>query len=127
MSREYYQQKKTLLQQCLRFGEEIASSLEEWESISAILTEREALIAQLSELEQNTTKAIKASLTNQMKEELDQMIKLILEFDQNTITLMRSEQQSIITSLKTNMQEQKTIQYGASTQPSSGRFMNYGL
>ncbi|MDF2656809.1 MAG: hypothetical protein K0R19_3283 [Bacillota bacterium] len=127
MSREYYQQKKVLLQQCLRFGEEIASSLEEWESISAILTEREALIAQLNELEQNTKEEIKAALTHAMKEELDQTIKLILEFDQNTISLMRKEQENIITSLKTNIQEQKTIQYGASTQPSSGRLMNYGL
>ena len=127
MSEQYYQKKKALLQQCLRFGEEIASSLEEWESISAILTEREALIAQLNELEQNTKEEIKAALTHAMKEELDQTIKLILEFDQNTISLMRKEQENIITSLKTNIQEQKTIQYGASTQPSSGRLMNYGL
>jgi len=127
MSEQYYHLKKELLQRCLRFGEDIASSLEEWEGISDILSRRQALIVQLSELEQQTPENAKAALTAEQKQELDQAIKLILEFDQNTISLMRKEQLNIVTSLKTNIQEQKTIQYGTSTQPSSGRLMNYGL
>lgn len=127
LTQEYYQKKKALLNQCLRLSEDIASGLEQWENLAGILLERESLLDQIKELELETTEETKRSLPHDKRRDLDQSIKLILDFDQDTIKAMRKEQEDIMTSLKANIQEQKTIQYGTSTQPSSGRLMNYGL
>ena len=125
MSEQYYQRKKSLLQSCLRYSEEAASSMEAWENLSSILDEREAVVDQLSELEEQIDPSVKDAMPDDRKQELDQMIKLILEFDQNTVRLMRAEQDNIMSSLKTNVKSQKTIQYGPTTQVPSGTRMDF--
>jgi hypothetical protein len=122
---KYFLQKKALLTQCLHFSEELASSLEEWESIQDIIAGRETVIGQIKELEEKTDKAVQQALTAEQKSELDQTVKLILDLDKNTVSLMRLEQQNIMASLKTNMQGQKLMHYTQTAQPANGRIMNY--
>ena len=121
---EYYIQKKALLKQCLTLSEELISSLEDWESLSDILERREAMIEQLKEFEAAAGNR-PAFLTQEMKLELDQMIRLIQNLDQDSISLMRKEQQDIMASLKANTQGQKLIQYTPDPRENSGRILDY--
>ncbi len=63
---EYIQKKKALLKQCLTLSEELISSIKGWEAVPEIVSKREAVILQLSELEESTGASIKASLTKEM-------------------------------------------------------------
>ena len=124
-SYEYLQQKKALLKECLHLSEELISGIDEWESVPDIISRREAVILQLKELEETAGAKVKASLTREMKQELDQMIKLILDLDKDAANLIRKEQQNIMGSLKANTQEQKLMQYAQPTEVPSGRKLNY--
>lgn len=122
---EYLQQKKALLKQCLNLSEELISSIDEWESVPDLISRREAVILQLQELEEAAGTKVKASLTSEMKQELDQMIKLILDLDQDASKLIRQGQQNIMGSLKTNAQEQKLMQYAQIPEVPRGRKLDY--
>jgi hypothetical protein len=122
---EYLQQKKALLKQCLTLSEELISSIKGWEAVPEIVSKREAVIQQLKELEESTGASIKASLTKEMKQELDQMIKLILDLDKDATSLIRGEQKGIMDSLKANTKEQKLVQYAQTLEIASGRKLNY--
>lgn len=124
-SYEYLQQKKALLKQCLNLSEELISSIDEWESVPDIISSREAVILQLKELEDAAGTKVKASLTHEMKQELDQMIKLILDLDKDATNLIHKEQQNIMGSLKANTQGQKLIQYAQIPEVPSGRKLDY--
>ena len=124
-SYEYYQQKKALLKQCLHLSEELIGCIDEWESVPDIISKREVVILQLKELEETVATKVKASLTNEMKQELDQMLKLILDLDKDATNLIRKEQQNITDSLKSNAQEQKLMQYAQPTEVPSGRKLDY--
>ena len=122
---EYLQQKKALLKQCLNLSEELISSIDEWETVPDLISRREALILQLKELEEAAGTKVKASLTSEMKQDLDQMIKLILDLDKDATNLIRKEQQHIMDSLKANTQEQKLMQYAQPAELPSGRKLDY--
>ena len=122
---EYLQQKKALLKQCLNLSEELIGSIEEWDSVPDIISQREVLIQQLKVLEDSTKPSIKASLTKEMKQELDQMIKLILDLDKDAAKLIRKEQKAIMESLKTNTKGQKLIQYDQIPDVQSGHRLDY--
>lgn len=122
---EYLQQKKALLKQCLNLSEELIGSIEEWDSVPDIISQREVLIRELKVLEDSTKPSIKASLTKEMKQELDQMIKLILDLDKDAAKLIRQEQKTIMESLKTNTKGQKLIQYTQIPDVQSGHKLDY--
>lgn len=122
---EYVQQKKALIKQCLNLSEELLSSIEEWDPVPAIVEKREALILQLKELEEATAPMVKASLTKEMKDEMDQMIRLILDLDKEAAGRIRKEQQHLLDSMKSNVKEQKLIQYAQTPDASSGRRLDY--
>lgn len=124
-SDEYFLKKKALLKECLHFSEELIGSIESWESVPDIIAGKEAAVLQLSELEEAADAQTKALLSNEMKQELDQMIKLILDLDNDTANLIRKEQQNIIGSLKTNINEQKFIQYAPAPELARGRKLDY--
>ncbi len=124
-SNDYFLQKKALLNQCLLLSEELQSSLEDWEALSDILERRETAIQQLKELEETADKAASSLLTQDRKQELNQLIQRIQELDQNTVSLMRKEQQNIMTSLKTNTQGQKLMQYVSAPEQTNGRRLDY--
>lgn len=122
---EYLQQKKALLKQCLTLSEELISSIKGWDAVPEIVSKREAVIRQLAELEDLTGAGIKASLTKEMKQELDQAIKLILDLDKDATSLIRKEQKDILDSLKTNTKGQKLAQYMQTYDIPSGRKLDY--
>ena len=122
---EYFRQKKMLLEQCLHFSEELISSIESWDSVPAIMSGKEAAIMQLKDLEESTNTGVKTSLSREMKQELDRMIKLILDLDQDTAGLIRKEQQNVKGSLKVNINGQKLMQYVQIPEIPSGRKLDY--
>lgn len=124
-SNEYYENKKALFRQCLNLSEELISSIEDWESVPDIVTRREEVISQLKELEETTDKITASSLSMDRKKELDQMLKLILDLDKDATKLIRKEQQNIMSSLKTNTQGQKLMQYASTPGLIHGRIMDY--
>lgn len=122
---EYLQQKKALLKQCLNLSEELIGSIEAWDSVPDIISKRDDVIRQLKELEDLAKPGVKASLTKEMKQELDQMIRLILDLDKDAANLIRKEQKTIIESLKTNTKGQKLIQYAQIPDLQSGQRLDY--
>ncbi len=124
-SNEYHQQKKALLKQCLTLSEELIGSIESWDSVPDIMSRKEDAIRQLKELEDSTGSDVKASLSQQMKQELDQAIRLIMDLDKDTAHLIRKEQQTIKRSLKANINGQKLMQYAQAPDLPSGRKLDY--
>lgn len=122
---EYLQQKKALLKQCLALSEELIGSIKDWEAVPEIVSKREAVIQQLKELEESTGARIKASLTKEMKQELDQIIKLILDLDKDATNLIRKEQKDIMDSLKNNTKGQILVQYVQTPEITTGRKLDY--
>lgn len=124
-SNEYFLKKKALLEQCLHLSEELISSVENWDSVPDVMSRKEAAIMQLRDLEESIDSETKAALTREMNQELDRMIKLILDLDQDTANLIRKEQKEIKESLKANIQGQKLIQYAQTPEIPSGRRLDY--
>ena len=124
-SYEYYQKKKALLKQCLALSEDLISSIKEWEAVPAIVSDREALIQELKELEEAAGAPLKAALTKELKQELDQMIRLILNLDKDASNLIREEQQNVLNSLKTNTKGKKLVQYAQSADLTRGSKLDY--
>lgn len=124
-SNEYFRQKKALLEQCLHHSEELISSMDNWDAVPGIIAGKEAAIMELKVLEESVDSGVKASLSREMKQELDRMIKLIVDLDQDTTNLIRNKQQEIKGSLKANIQGQKLIQYVHPPEIRSGRRLDY--
>ncbi len=124
-SNEYFRQKKSLLEQCLALSEELISSIESWESVPDVMARKEAAIMNLKDLEDSIDSGVKASLSQEMKQELDRMIHLILALDQDTANLIRREQLEIKGSLKANIQGQKLMQYAQTHEIPSGTKLDY--
>lgn len=122
---EYVQQKKALLKQCLNLSEELLSSIDEWDPVSEIVEKREVLILQLKELEKAASPKVKAALTKEMKQEMDQMIRLILDLDQEATGRIKKGQQDLLEAMKQNVKGQKLIQYAQAPDLESGRKMDY--
>ena len=122
---EFFLQKKILLKQCLTLSEDLKNGLEIWENFEDILKRREEAIEKIRILEESAGKSFAPLLSQEMKAELDQILKQILELDKQTTELMRKAQREIMTSLKNNVQGQKMIQYGSALGQSNGRFLDY--
>ncbi|HWQ79245.1 MAG TPA: flagellar protein FliT [Anaerovoracaceae bacterium] len=122
---EYYHKKKALLKQCLDLSEKLPPSIENWESVPGLLSDREAVLLQLKELEETAEAGAKSLLSQEMKQELDQMIKQIQDLDQESARLIRREQESILDSLKANAQGRKLTQYAQATDLAQGRKLDY--
>lgn len=124
-SYEYYQQKQALLKKCLALSEELISSIENWDSVPEIVAKREAVIQDLKTLEDSTITSVKAALTKECKQELDQMIRLILNLDKDATSMIRKEQQNVLGSLKANTKGQKLMQYAQAPDLTRGSKMDY--
>ncbi|MDD2189677.1 MAG: flagellar protein FliT [Eubacteriales bacterium] len=122
---EYYRKKKALLKECLALSEELISSIEDWDAIPVIITKREALIGELRDLEETARAPVKVALTKELKQELDQMIRLILNLDKDVADLIRTEQQNVLDSLKKNTKGQKLTQYAQTQDLARGSKLDY--
>jgi hypothetical protein len=122
---DYYSKKMSLLKQCLSLSEEFISSLDDWESLEGFLLKKNKVLSEIELLEQSFGKDIMSRCSKDQRKEIDQLITLILKLDQESEKLIRKEQDQVLNSIKTNVQEQKLVQYGSSLIPQKGRHMDY--
>ncbi|WP_373481526.1 flagellar protein FliT [Acetobacterium sp.] len=122
---ELCQEKILVLKEYVTKGEEILSSIEDWESLAEILEERDQLILRLKGMEEHFAE-LKGNqvCTIEEKGQIDSLIKLILDMDQNCIHLIKAEQQKTLEDLKKNQQNQKVADYEISLTPSYGTFLD---
>jgi len=125
MTNEYYNKKKALLQQCLDISGKLPGSVEDLDFVTNILSEREALLLELKELEETTEAGEKSLLSPESKQELDQIIGQIRDLDEELVKLLRREQEKILDSLKANAQGRKLTQYAQTPDPAQGRKFDY--
>lgn len=122
---ELCQEKINILKNYVKKGEEILSSIENWESLASILEERDQLIERLQGLEVQLKENNSEMLYNsEEKQQIDNLIKLILDMDQSCIHLIQAEQQKTLKDLKKNQQNQKIADYEISLTPSYGTFLD---
>lgn len=121
---ELCQDKIQILKDYVEKGEKILSSIEDWESLAEILEERDELIDQLQKLElQICEKGSNLCSLNQ-KNQIDNLVKLILDLDKSCIQLIQAEQKKTIQDLKNNQQNQKVATYEINMTPSYGTFLD---
>ncbi|WP_373485097.1 flagellar protein FliT [Acetobacterium malicum] len=124
-SHELCQEKILILKEYVTKGEEILSSIEDWESLAEILEERDQLILRLKSMEERFTELKGNQIcTIEEKGQIDNLIKLILDMDQNCIHLIKAEQQKTLQDLKNNQKNQKVADYEISLTPSYGTFLD---
>lgn len=124
-SHELCQEKILILKEYVTKGEEILSSIEDWENLATILEERDQLLLRLKSMEDQFT-GLKGNqiCTIEEKGQIDSLIKLITDMDQNCIQLIKSEQQKTLQDLKKNQQNRKVADYEISLTPSYGTFLD---
>lgn len=124
-SHELCQEKILVLKEYVTKGEAILSSIQDWESLAAILEERDQLLMRLKTMEEQFTE-LKGNqvCTIEEKRQVDSLIKLIQDMDQNCIHLIRAEQQKTLQDLKKNQQNQKVADYEISLTPNYGNFLD---
>ncbi|MBR0597508.1 flagellar protein FliT [Sinanaerobacter chloroacetimidivorans] len=130
---EFYSRKMALLKQCLTLSEELMSSLDNWESLDDILYRRNKIIEEIQLMESASDGELLLGLSDEQNKEIDRLIKLILDLDRDTGKLIRKEQDTILESIKSNVQQQKMMQYGSQSMsqygspsmPQNGSRMNY--
>ncbi|MBI4855624.1 MAG: flagellar protein FliT [Acetobacterium woodii] len=124
-SHEFCQEKILILKEYVTKGEEILSSVEDWESLAGILEERDQLIGKLQELEVYIKlKNSEICCTQEQKREIDNLIKLILDMDQSCIRLIQDEKKKTLKDLKANQQNQKIADYQINLTPNYGTFLD---
>ncbi len=122
---ELCQEKILVLKEYVIKGEEILSSIEDWESLAGILEERDQLILRLKSMEERFAGLKGNQVCNsEEKGQIDSLIKLIQDMDQNCIHLIKAEQQNTLQDLKNNQQNQKVATYEINMTPSYGTFLD---
>ncbi|WP_303871655.1 flagellar protein FliT [Acetobacterium wieringae] len=122
---ELCQEKVLILKEYVTKGEEILSSIEDWENLATILEERDQLLLRLKNMEDQFAELKGNQIcTIEEKGQIDSLIKLITDMDQNCIQLIKAEQQKTLQDLKKNQQNQKVADYEISLTPSYGTFLD---
>lgn len=122
---EFCQEKIQILKDYVEKGEEIISKIEDWESLAAILEERDELIVKLQKLELKICENGSGNgCSLEQKNQIDNLVKLILDLDKNCIHLIKAEQQKTLQDLKNNQKNQKVADYEISLTPSYGTFLD---
>lgn len=122
---EYYPEKIRILQEYVSKSEELLSSLEAGESLNVILSERDQLIQKLQILESSFDKeAIERGCSQDQKNQIDQLIRLILDIDQDEIKMIQQEKDKIMEELKINQKSQRALDYGFQSMTYNGKFFD---
>jgi len=122
---EYYPEKIRILKEYVSKSEELLSSLEAWESLNLILSDRDQLIHKLQILETDFEKEILGrSCSQDQKDQIDQLTRLILDIDQDGIKMIQEEKDKIIGELKINQKSQKALDYGSPSITHNGQFLD---
>lgn len=122
---EYYPEKIRILKEYVSKSEELLSSLEAWESLNLILSDRDQLIQKLQILETDfDQEALGQGCSQDQKDQIDQLIRLILDIDQDGIKMIQEEKDKIIGELKINQKSQKALDYGSPSSTHNGQFLD---
>lgn len=123
---EYYPEKIRILREYVSKSEKLLSSLEAWESLNLILSDRDQLIQKLQILEADfDNEAIGGGCFQDQKDQIDQLIRLILDMDQDGIKMIQVEKDNIIEELKINQKSQKALDYGTQSITHNGKFLDF--
>lgn len=122
---EFCQEKIRILKDYVEKGEEIISNIEDWESLAAILEARDELIVKLQKLKLKICENGSGNgCSLEQKNQIDNLVKLILDLDQNCIHLIKAEQQKTLQDLKNNQKNRKVADYEISLTPNYGNFLD---
>jgi vacuolar-type H+-ATPase subunit I/STV1 len=121
----FCQEKIQILKEYVIKGEELLSSIENWESLAGILAERDVLIERLQELETHFIQENgQIPYSEGQKCEINELIKLNAEIDQDIMRLLREEQNKTLQDLKTNHNNQKIARYEINLKPNYGNYLD---
>lgn len=120
-SYELCEEKIRLLKEYVSTGEEILSSMESWEVLEGILAQRDYLIRKIENLEKTVeeSKFVHPG-TREQEEEINRLVKLILDIDQNAVEIVQEEQRKTMEDLKVNQQKKKFIDYEVPARENQG-------
>lgn len=122
---ELADEKIAVLKEYVTKGEELLSNIESWESLAGIIEERDILIAKLESIELRLKKSNSEPMyTAEQKTKINELIKLILDMDQDSMKLINEEKNKTVEDLKTNQKQQKIVSYETPVNPSYGKFLD---
>lgn len=122
---ELADEKIAVLTEYVTKGEELLSNIESWESLAGIIEERDILIAKLESIELRLKQTNSEPMyTPEQKTKINDLIKLILDMDQDSMKLINEEKNKTVEDLKTNQKQQKIVSYETPVNPSYGKFLD---
>ncbi|MGI6727414.1 MAG: hypothetical protein ACOX4P_02480 [Anaerovoracaceae bacterium] len=124
-SNEFFSKKIRLLKRCLFISEELLSSIDDWESLEYILSQRENVILELKELEESSDEKIKNSCTQSENKQIIQIISLLLDMDKDATRLIKENKDKLLHSMKTNLQEQRVVNYSPNPVSQKGIYLDH--
>ena len=123
-SKEYFEQKRDLLQACISLSEEILSSIGDIETVNTLLEERAEKISLLQKLDDHRGKAMMDFLSTEEKSKINQMVSLLLSLDRDTLSKLQQEQAELKKLMRANTQNHKLINYTGKHVQTSGRLLD---
>ncbi len=122
---ELADEKIAVLKEYVTKGEELLSNIESWESLAGIIEERDILIAKLESIELRLKQTNSEPMyTPEQKTKINDLIKLNLDMDQDSMKLINEEKNKTVEDLKTNQKQQKIVSYETPVNPSYGKFLD---
>lgn len=121
----YFEQKRSLLKECIGISEEILSNMDDIDTINSLLSVRAEKITSIQKLEDEAKgKEIMRALPDEQKTQIDQLISLLLGLDHDTANKIKSSQEDLKKSMKVNAQNHKLANYTGKYVQTSGRLLD---
>ena len=108
---EYFNEKKSLLNQLLNLSETLVGQAQEFDLFVVTLEKREGLIQQLVALDNQYKARFNFLLGPAQVNELNRLVELVTSLDSHANALLTQEQSKVTEAIKNNIQEQKLFQY----------------
>ena len=119
-SGDYFSNKISLLEQCLGLSEELISNINNLESLDGILLKRQSVIEKIQYLDTASEKGEMESCSTSQKEQIQQVLSIILSLDQDARRLLLKEQEKTTRLMKNNIQGQRVIGYAKDGKDGNG-------
>ena len=107
----YFEEKAKLLTQCIKISEEVLGSLESEEDLHTLILRRENVILQLKTLEEACDQGTKNSCSKPQKEQIDQLVSLLLAMDKDASDSISTRQKKLLEDIKENKKRQQIANY----------------
>lgn len=121
----YFEQKRTLLKECVSVSENILSNIDDMEKVNELLAFRAEKITKIQEFEKAYQgQTMMASLPDKQKSQINQLVSLILDLDRDTEMRIKAAQEELKQTMKINTQNHKMIQYAGKIPPASGKLLD---